>query len=230
MGELEVGIVQKQEPPPLSVPPPVQLKYESSYLRSFTSMARKQDFEPAKQIESEQFTIHTLPRGAETGSFLHQLFEDIFSSSQGIWREPQALAEFVLKKSERFAPWKEAIRDLALQVAPLFADLEPSDIRVEVEFLFEDPPHFVKGFVDLVFQRGGKIYFLDWKSNWLGENDEAYSKEALQAAMKTHDYELQAALYAEALKRSFGEFGGAYYIFLRGLNAPSKGTLFYDAT
>ncbi|MGP1954495.1 MAG: 3'-5' exonuclease, partial [Arsenophonus sp. NC-QC1-MAG3] len=38
----------------------------------------------------------------------------------------------------------------------------------------------LKGFIDLVFCYQDKFYLLDYKSNWLGENDLAYSQEAIQ--------------------------------------------------
>ena len=55
----------------------------------------------------------------------------------------------------------------------------------------------------------------------MGETIDAYDEGGLEAAMKEHHYDLQAAIYAEALKRNIahqpGEFGGAVYLFLRGL-------------
>jgi exodeoxyribonuclease V beta subunit len=97
-------------------------------------------------------------------------------------------------------------------------ELKPGELQVEMEFLFTTPPHFVKGFIDLVFIHRDKVYFLDWKTNWL----ETYDESSLQASMKGHDYGLQASLYAEALQRHMNRpFGGAFYLYVRG------GTYFY---
>jgi exodeoxyribonuclease V beta subunit len=83
----------------------------------------------------------------------------------------------------------------------------------------------MKGFIDLVFCKDQRYYFIDWKSNDLGEDPSAYSKENMEEVMHTHHYFLQAALYAAALERyvklfdnrPFSEsFGGAIYVFLRG--------------
>ncbi|MBS0624704.1 MAG: UvrD-helicase domain-containing protein [Verrucomicrobia bacterium] len=218
----------------LKEPPLPNLKYTPSYLHSFTSLARKDDSERSTPLPNDQFTIHTLPRGAEMGIVLHELFEDVFSSSQAIWQNQTALSNYILEeiKHSKFAPWKEVIRDLVVETVslPFLSDLEPQDVRVEVEFIYEQPPHFIKGFVDLVFRRHNKLYFLDWKSNWLGENEDAYAPEYLEKVMKSQDYELQASLYAEALKRAFGnlEFGGAYYIFLRGIRSSNQGVFFFQ--
>ncbi len=91
----------------------------------------------------------------------------------------------------------------------------------------------LKGFIDLVFAHGGRYYVLDWKSNWLGPDDGAYTPEALNAAMLAHRYDLQYSLYLLALHRQLAarlpgydydrDIGGAVYVFLRGSAAPSQG-------
>ncbi len=84
----------------------------------------------------------------------------------------------------------------------------------------------LKGFIDLVFRWEGRYYLLDYKSNWLGENSEFYTPEAMAAAMQTHRYDLQYQLYTLALHRYLRHriadydydthFGGVIYLFLRG--------------
>jgi exodeoxyribonuclease V beta subunit len=94
-----------------------------------------------------------------------------------------------------------------------FSLSEMGEFQVEMEFVFSSPPHFIKGFIDLVFCHRGRVYFLDWKTNWL----EDYGQDSLKKAIDAHDYGLQAALYKEAIKRHFQmEYGGAYYLFVRG--------------
>ena len=83
----------------------------------------------------------------------------------------------------------------------------------------------LRGFIDCVFESGGKYYVLDWKSNHLGDGLDAYSQTAMQAAMIAHRYDWQAALYLVALHRYLAtslayydpeqHLGGAWYIFLR---------------
>ena len=141
------------------------------------------------------------------GILLHQLFEDIFSFSYPIWRnavEVSLLIEKELKNSKFFA-WKEVISSLILQTVslPFLSALEPGDVQAEVEFIFEQPPHFIKGFIDLIFRRGNYFYLLDWKSNWLGDHDEAYSQSALEQSMQSQDYELQAG-------RLFFRYAGSF--------------------
>jgi exodeoxyribonuclease V beta subunit len=215
--------------------PPLLYEIIPSYLHSFTSLASKEEGQFCFSEPSEELTVHTLPRGTEVGIVLHQLFENIFSFPNPIWKKIPELILFIEQelKNSPFYSWKEVICSLIVQTVslPFLSILEPQDVQTEVEFIFESPPHFIKGFIDLIFRQGNQFYLVDWKSNWLGKQDDAYSHSALQQSMKSQDYELQAAIYAEALKRSFHnlEFGGAYYVFLRGLaSTETQGVLFFQ--
>ncbi len=99
---------------------------------------------------------------------------------------------------------------------------------------------FMKGYIDLVFESGGRYFIIDWKSNYLGANLESYHSKKLTAAMKQGFYSLQYHLYTLALHKylenrinNYGyesHFGGVMYIFLRGLNKqrdPDFG-IFFD--
>jgi exodeoxyribonuclease V beta subunit len=78
----------------------------------------------------------------------------------------------------------------------------------------------VKGFVDFLFEHGGRIYVCDWKT------DELPSYEApLLARHCQQHYDVQARIYTLAALRLFGiaradeyagRFGGVLYCFLRG--------------
>jgi exodeoxyribonuclease V beta subunit len=90
---------------------------------------------------------------------------------------------------------------------------------------------FMKGFIDLVFEREGRFYFVDWKSNWLGTDAGSYAPENIATEMARNFYNLQLSIYAVALHRYLQRrlpgyeyeknFGGAFYIFLRGID-PKK--------
>ena len=97
-----------------------------------------------------------------------------------------------------------------------------------MEFLFPFPAEaggpesgFVKGFVDVIFEHDGRSYFGDWKTDRLPAWDAATIEAHIRA-----NYALQERLYALALVRMLGiedaagyeaRFGGALYIFVRGL-------------
>lgn len=86
---------------------------------------------------------------------------------------------------------------------------------------------YLKGFIDLVFQHGGRYFIVDWKSNHLGDGPEDYGPAGLRRAMDQHGYHLQYLCYALALHRYLrfrlahydydAHFGGCLYLFLRGV-------------
>ena len=94
----------------------------------------------------------------------------------------------------------------------------------------------MKGFIDLLAEHDGRFYVIDWKSNWLGPDSDAYQAEAMQQAALEKRYDLQLAIYLVALHRhlrhTLGEaydygrhVGGAVLVFLRGIEAPSRGVI-----
>ncbi|MDD2455260.1 MAG: UvrD-helicase domain-containing protein [Kiritimatiellae bacterium] len=87
---------------------------------------------------------------------------------------------------------------------------------------------FMTGSVDLLFRRGGRYYFADWKTDTLGD----YAPETLRQVMVERNYLFQAIVYAVALhsllKQTMGDaydfqqhFGGGYYCFVRGMAADA---------
>ena len=84
---------------------------------------------------------------------------------------------------------------------------------------------FLNGFIDMTCQDNqGNICLIDYKSNYLGENENAYTESAMNSAMAEHHYYLQALIYAIAVARYFNTRGkplnkiSVRYLFLRGLN------------
>ena len=119
----------------------------------------------------------------------------------------------------------ERLDALIRQYDPLSADTPPLDFRQVRGML--------KGFIDLVFRHEGRYYLLDYKSNWLGEDREAYTRPAMEQAMRAHRYDLQYQLYSMALHRYLRHrladydydrhFGGVIYLFLRGMDGQEGG-------
>ena len=91
----------------------------------------------------------------------------------------------------------------------------------------------LKGFIDLVFEHEGRYYVLDYKSNTLGEDESAYTDQAMGNAILDKRYDLQYVLYLLALHRLLKarlpdydydrHIGGAVYLFLRGVDSASGG-------
>ncbi|WP_027388918.1 exodeoxyribonuclease V subunit beta [Chrysiogenes arsenatis] len=91
---------------------------------------------------------------------------------------------------------------------------------------------FVTGSIDLVCEINRRYALIDYKSNLLGNHEQAYEIASLHHAMQNGKYALQYLLYSVALHRYLqhrlanyrycDHFGGVYYLFLRGM-AYGKG-------
>ncbi len=93
---------------------------------------------------------------------------------------------------------------------------------------FSPASGYMKGYIDMIFQHKEQIYLLDWKSNYLGDQIEKYDEASLVDTMKEDFYILQYHIYTLALHqymqlrqpdyRYERDFGGVFYVFLRGIN------------
>lgn len=103
---------------------------------------------------------------------------------------------------------------------------------------FEQIQGMVRGSIDLVFRHNGKYYLVDYKSNFLGSTLADYNQEALKKEMLHSHYDWQYLIYTLALHRYLQsvvsdydyarDFGGVFYLFLRGMNGDPQSGVFYD--
>lgn len=223
--------------------------------------------------------IFSFPKGAKTGTFLHDLLEhlDFTSFNQA------ETGEIISKKLFQHGfgnDWKHTILEMlnALLSTSLncpagsftLSDIRMEDRLNELEFYFPlkeitpsrlkeifkgsagSPPlegmdeqierldfspskGFMRGFIDLVFKRGDLFFLVDWKSNFLGPKVEDYAPELLALEMRRNLYTLQYVIYTLALDQYLRQrlpgyryeknFGGVYYIFLRGIDR-AKGSAY----
>jgi exodeoxyribonuclease V beta subunit len=204
---------------------------------------------------------HTLPANSETGLLIHHILEKVtFKDFKHLKSAEQAISlvhPFVHKTA--FKEWEAIIAQLIFNAlkTPLFesdqlgnfclADLEPTQLYREMSFVFPYQKGggiaeiafrdgLIKGIIDCLFYYKGLYYLIDWKTNWLGPQNEAYESASLQRAMQEHAYFLQAAIYTEAIKRylslvekrPFAEcFGGAFYLFLRGIQPGGRAGIYH---
>jgi exodeoxyribonuclease V beta subunit len=97
---------------------------------------------------------------------------------------------------------------------------------------------FLKGFIDLTFKFGDKYYLLDYKTNYLGDSYQDYQQKNLTYEMREASYDLQYHIYTIALHRFLKKrvpqysyeqhFGGAFYLFLRGMNTTGREGIYFD--
>lgn len=92
----------------------------------------------------------------------------------------------------------------------------------------------LKGFIDLLFEHDGRYYVVDYKSNYLGADNQAYQVAAMRDKILASRYDMQYVLYTLALhkllKARLGadycydkHIGGVLYLFLRGHTAATAG-------
>ena len=144
-----------------------------------------------------------------------------------------------LPNESRIAEMEFSFPISSLTIAKLTEAFAMGKLPFRIERLqFQPINGFINGFIDLVFEHGGRFYFADWKSNWLGPTTRAYHAATIAGEMERNFYLLQLSLYSVALHRylrvrqpgyDFDQhFGGAFYVFLRGLDPaqPEDGVFF----
>jgi exodeoxyribonuclease V beta subunit len=130
-------------------------------------------------------------------------------------------------------------------ISPL-SSLDTSRVKREVRFVFPIPEKgrasrrqtkgFAEGFVDLLFEHQGRMYFADWKTDVLEHGD--YSRRKLARRVR-ESYPAQATIYTLAITRMLGinnaedferKFGGFYYFFVRGMKRADEGVYYERPT
>ncbi|MBY6186599.1 exodeoxyribonuclease V subunit beta [Marinobacter hydrocarbonoclasticus] len=231
-----------------------------------------------EEREPAEGTIHAFPKGANPGTFLHDLFE--WAAEQGSAVQGRGfagidsalLAQEIDTRCARHGyddhstvvrEWFREALTQPLDLPTGVVSLEGLDqVQAEMEFWIaanqlevteldqrvrasvwpgEARPQLrpaqvngmLKGFIDLTFRHGERFYVADYKSNYLGADERAYTPEAMRQAMLEHRYDLQAVLYTLALHRLLKarlpgydfdrHIGGGLYLFLRGISAAHPG-------
>lgn len=242
----------KKNSPTLEPPKSIAIPGCDLFMQSFSSLTRTHaasaahDTPAPADFLAEEKNPFTLPSGSETGNLLHLVLETLDFQQSGI-------EEHVLRytRGTKYEPWTKAIEMIMNNVLKVsidgfcLKDIPREMTYREMEFIypvsgqvpyiedFEYLPGYLKGVIDLVLKANDRYYIVDWKSNWLGGSLDDYAIPQLKASVIDHRYYLQAALYGDALKkylalvdpRPFEEiFGGAYYLYLRGLSTSRGDT------
>ena len=105
------------------------------------------------------------------------------------------------------------------------------------EFKESNSARYLNGSIDLLFYDGKQYHIADYKSNFLGVDQQDYQSSEIQQSMSHASYWLQAALYLVALHRYLKvqlkdyqierDLGGATYLYLRGMNGAEEQGYFY---
>ncbi len=218
-----------------------------NFLTSFSSIHKRLDSEKIVKIEisgedEDQFSVNdNLPSGTIFGTFLHEILEEIdfkivkeSNNVQSLINNPD-FNKFLSYKIKNFYPDRVEIFDEVAKMVFLalkkkisnFSLSEIENKKSELEFYLRLKDNlYLTGAIDLVFEYESKFYLVDWKTNILEEYE---GENFIQSVEKS--YGLQYRIYYLALmeylknfyKNPEEEFGGVFYIYLRGLE---KGGVF----
>jgi exodeoxyribonuclease V beta subunit len=259
----ELTQMAPQRDPELTPPASVAIPGKHQFVYSFTSLTKtKQQRDGWGEASPQDYgavdkSAYTLPAGVETGLLLHLLFEKLPFDAVRAMHDPKQLIPLITPymKDHPLEQWVPTIAEIVFHTlrAPIngwrLCDIDMAQSYRELEFLYpwdsQEPTvaemryeeGYLKGVIDLVFQHQGQYYIVDWKSNWLGSNEQDYQQEKLFSAMQDHHYILQAEIYTAALKRylalveprPFQEcFGGIYYLFVRGMHEHHQTGIFHQ--
>lgn len=165
-------------------------------------------------------------------NWLQQILHTPLSNEIGI-----ALANLANKDCIKEMPFYLAIREY-FDVEAFNRALKAHHHLPSEPLQFEQIKGMVRGSIDLVFRHNGKYYLVDYKSNFLGSILADYNQEALKKEMLHSHYDWQYLIYTLALHRYLQsivphydyarDFGGVFYLFLRGMNGEPQSGVFYD--
>lgn len=165
-------------------------------------------------------------------NWLQQISHTPLSNEIGI-----ALADLANKDCIKEMPFYLAIRE-HFDVEAFNHALKAHHHLPSEPLQFEQIQGMVRGSIDLVFRHNGKYYLVDYKSNFLGSTLDDYNQEVLKREMLHSHYDWQYLIYTLALHRYLQsvvphydyarDFGGVFYLFLRGMNGEPQSGVFYD--
>lgn len=165
-------------------------------------------------------------------NWLQQISHTPLSNEIGI-----ALADLANKDCIKEMPFYLAIRE-HFDVAAFNRALKTYHHLPSEPLQFEQIQGMVRGSIDLVFRHNGKYYLVDYKSNFLGSTLADYNEDELKKEMLHSHYDWQYLIYTLALHRYLQsivphydyarDFGGVFYLFLRGMNGKPQSGVFYD--
>lgn len=198
--------------------------FENCY---FSDLANTEEIEKLRQsLQLDETFTEPLQ------NWLQQISHTPLSNEIGI-----ALADLANKDCIKEMPFYLAIRE-HFDVEAFNHTLKAHHHLPSEPLQFEQIQGMVRGSIDLVFRHNGKYYLVDYKSNFLGSTLADYNQEALKKEMLHSHYDWQYLIYTLALHRYLQsvvphydyarDFGGVFYLFLRGMNGEPQSGIFYD--
>jgi exodeoxyribonuclease V beta subunit len=226
---------------------------------------RPKNIENSALEDYERFVFEEMPRGNSAGLFLHSLFENANFCDENFEEFLKSQQSSYLKhkgenaNAENYAKLIENVlgadysgfdlRDLenGKRINELEYHLKIKDntkIKEITNILGTEEEQgeakisgLLMGFIDMIFEKNGKYYIIDWKSNYLGNTLDAYRKENMEESIKANNYDLQYQIYSIALCKFLEQriqdfdfekhFGGGFWVFLRGCRTGKESGIYH---
>lgn len=202
---------------------------------SFIQFFEQEVAQLTRSASTESLNVDSIFQTA-FGDLLDEITEDILLNLMHDWvhdilatpiQVDFALAQLEAKQYLSEFPFYLSLTDAPLQIRQIHQLFLGHDI-VMSDFNEAKSARYLTGSIDLVYFDGQRYHIADYKSNFLGPDQQHYSAEAIQQNMSQSSYWLQAALYLVALHRYLSanmqgysitqHLGGATYLYLRGMN------------
>ncbi|WP_180049794.1 UvrD-helicase domain-containing protein [Acinetobacter sp. YH12105] len=206
---------------------------------SFVLFFEQEMAQIAHLASPEQLNVESIFQTALDG-LLDEIREDILLNLMHDWVHDILVtpiqADFVLAQlgDQQYLsefPFYLSLTDAPLQIRQIHQLFVEHDI-VMSDFNEAKSARYLTGSIDLVYFDGQRYHIADYKSNFLGPDQQHYTAEAIQQNMSQSSYWLQAALYLVALHRYLNanmqaysmqqHLGGASYLYLRGMHGQME--------
>ncbi len=206
------------------------------------SLFEQIDFENAQgetlnEFLVEQLTADHYQQPELWAPVLAKWIEQILTQNL-IAEQPIRLAELAAQQKKVEMQFFIPMQPLqAAEVNKLLQKYDPLSARAGL-LQFRTVQGFLKGFIDLTFEKNGKYYLLDYKSNHLGDSLDDYRQSKMEEALIEHRYDFQYQLYTLALHRLLKSrladydydthIGGVFYLFLRGMQGEQESGVYFN--
>ncbi|WP_216936623.1 MULTISPECIES: UvrD-helicase domain-containing protein [unclassified Acinetobacter] len=221
-----------------------QVYFDGLEDESFIQFFEQEMSQIPRAVIAEPLNVDGIFQTAFNG-LLDEITEDILLNLMHAWvhdilatpiQADFALAQLQAKQYLSEFPFYLSLTDAPLQIRQIHQLFLENDIVMN-DFNEAKSARYLTGSIDLVYFDGQRYHIADYKSNFLGPDQQHYSAEAIQQNMSQSSYWLQAALYLVALHRYLGanmreysiqqHLGGASYLYLRGMNGQAEQGSYY---
>ena len=247
------GTKSASQDAPLAIPPGLDNPYLNDAWRvhSFSGWIQGVDLPRAERADHDlDGPAGRYPKGPQAGDLLHRLLDWRLQGQLSTERATPLLTALGVSEADDILAWIEDIvqapilpgqhclaevttlpeMDFHLALGRVNAETVDRIIQADWPMAHRTPlpkeqlVGLMKGSLDVTLEADGRYWVLDYKSNFLGSQED-YTEANMLAQVAHHRYDLQAGLYLVALHRLLAQrmpdyqparhLGGAIYHFVR---------------